>query len=206
MRNINTLAVLIAVSHLIEPLTVTKKDDGEYLIISDHRRLAAIQELLENSIYDKHELSCIVKMRNILKIEQENGGIIEFDEDAVEMLNLIASNKGQREERTVDEKLQEVKYLENFARAIYHQKERKKRGRFLNFFAKEILNISKSQLHRINSMEKLTDKVKKAVDTKKVSERSAMEMYTVSPEEQDNYIEKILSEEIKGNSSRYSES
>lgn len=35
---------------------------------------------------------------------------------AVEMLTLIASNRGQREERTIDEKLQEVKYLESFAR------------------------------------------------------------------------------------------
>lgn len=114
------------------------------------------------------------------------------------MLNLIASNRGQREERTLDEKLQEVRYLEKFAKAIYNQKDRGKRGRFRNFFAEEILNISKSQLQRINSMEKLTDKVKQAIDDKKLSESAALEMTTMTAEEQDACLEKILSGEIKG--------
>ena len=146
LRDIDALAGLIAVSHLIEPLTVSKKSDDKYMIISGHRRRAAVQKLLEEGIYTERKLPCIVKARNKITIEQENGEVIEFDEDAVEMLNLIASNRGQREERTVDEKLQEVKYLEAFAKAIFNQKSRGIRGRFRNFFAEEILNISKSQL------------------------------------------------------------
>ena len=101
-------------------------------------------------------MPCIVKTCGKIAIEQKSGEIIEFDEDAVEMLTLIASNRGQREERTIDEKLQEVKYLESFARAIYNQKCRGIRGRFRDFFAEEILSISKSRLQRINSIEKLT--------------------------------------------------
>jgi len=143
-------------------------------------------------------LPCIIKTRGKIKIEQENGEIIEFDEDAVEMLNLIASNRGQREERTVDEKLQEVKYLETFAKAIYHQKNRGSRGRFRNFFAEEILNMSKSQLQRISAMEKLTDKVKAAVDDKKISESAALAMSNMTAEEQDACLEKIMSGEIRG--------
>lgn len=114
------------------------------------------------------------------------------------MLNLIASNRGQREERTVDEKLQEVRYLEKFAKAIYNQKSRGKRGRFVNFFAEEILNISKSQLLRINSLEKLSEEVKAAVDDKKISETAAMEMTAMTAEEQNACLEKILTGEIKG--------
>ena len=198
LRDVDALAGLIAVSHLVEPLTVIKKDDGKYTIISGHRRRAAVQKLLEEGVYNERKLPCIIKSRSKIKIEQENGEIIEFDENAVEMLNLIASNRGQREERTIDEKLQEVKYLEGFAKAIYNQKNKGQRGRFRNFFAEEILNISKSQLQRINSMEKLTDKVKRAVDNEKISETAAMEMATMSPEEQDACLEKILSGEIKG--------
>lgn len=198
LRDVDTLAGLIAVSHLVEPLTVTKKDDGKYMIISGHRRRAAVQKLLEDGVYNERNLPCIIKTRGKISIEQENGETIEFDEDAVEMLNLIASNRGQREERTIDEKLQEVKYLESFAKAIYNQKDRGKRGRFRNFFAEEILNISKSQLQRINSMDKLTDRVKQAVDDKKISETAAMEMATMTAEEQDACLEKILSGEIKG--------
>ena len=153
---------------------------------------------MEEGVYSERKLPCIVKARGKISIEQENGETIEFDEDALEMLNLIASNRGQREERTIDEKLQEVKYLEEFARAIYNQKNFGQRGRFRNFFAEEILNISKSQLQRINSMEKLTDKVKQAIDDKIISETAAQVMAGMSAEEQDACLEKILSGEIKG--------
>lgn len=110
LRDVDGLAGLIAVSHLVEPLIVSQKSDGKYMIISGHRRRAAVQKLLDEGDYTERKLPCIIKTRGKIKIEQEDGEIIEFDEDAVEMLNLIASNRGQREERTVDEKLQEVKY------------------------------------------------------------------------------------------------
>ena len=198
LRDVDSLAGLIAVSHLVEPLTVSEKSDGKYQIISGHRRRAAIQKLLDDGVYEERKLPCIVKSCRKITIEQENGETIEFDEDAVEMLNLIASNRGQREERTIDEKLQEVKYLERFAKAIYNQKNRGTRGRFVNFFAEEILNISKSQLLRINSLEKLSEKVRAAVDDKKISETAAMEMATLTLEEQNVCLEKILTGEIKG--------
>lgn len=198
LRDIDALAGLIAVSHLIEPLTVIKTSEGKYRIISGHRRYAAVQKLLEDGVYSERKLPCIVKTCGKIAIEQKNGEIIEFDEDAVEMLTLIASNRGQREERTVDEKLQEMKYLEGFARAIYNQKCRGIRGRFRDFFAEEILNISKSQLQRINSLEKLTESVKTAVSEKKLSETAAMEMASMTAEEQEACLEKIITGEIKG--------
>ena len=196
IRQVEELAGLIAVSKLIEPLLVSKKSDGKYKIISGHRRRAAVQKLLEDGVYT--ELPCIIKAPAKIKIEQENGDAVEFDEDAVEMLNLIASNRGQREERTPEEKLQEIKYLERFAKAIYNQKNRGTRGRFVNFFAEEILNISKSQLLRINSLSKLTPKVQQALADKKISETAAMEMTSMEADEQDNCLSKILSGEIKG--------
>lgn len=198
LRDVDALAGLIAVSHLVEPLTVSQKSDGKYMIISGHRRRAAVQKLLDEGDYTERKLPCIIKTRGKIKIEQEDGEIIEFDEDAVEMLNLIASNRGQREERTVDEKLQEVKYLETFAKAIYHQKNRGSRGRFRNFFAEEILNMSKSQLQRLSAMEKLTDKVRAAVDDKTISESAALAMSNMTAEEQDACLEKIMSGEIRG--------
>lgn len=198
LRNIDELAGLIAVSHLIEPLTVTKISEGRYKLISGHRRRAAVQKLLEEGIYTDRKLPCIVRTREKLAIEQENGETIEFDEDAVEMLNLIVSNRGQREERTIDEKIQEVKHLEGFAKAIYHQKNLGERGRFVNFFAEEILNISKSQLLRINSLEKLTENVRQAIDDKKISETAAVEMSGMTEEKQEECLEKILTGEMKG--------
>ena len=198
LRDVDTLAGLIAVSHLVEPLTVTEKSDGKYMIISGHRRRAAVQKLLDDGVYSERKLPCIIKKRGKIQIEQENGETIEFDEDAVEMLNLIASNRGQREERTVDEKLQEIKYLEQFARAIYNQKNNRQRGRFRNFFAEEILNVSETRLHRIKALEKLTDGVRQAIDENKISETAAQIMTGMTAEEQDACLEKVLSGEIKG--------
>ena len=86
-------------------------------------------------------------------MEQENdklGNLLsEVVEDAVEMLTLIASNRGQREERTVDEKLQEIKYLESFAKAIYNQKCRGIRGRFRDLAVK--VNLAAILLQKIKS-------------------------------------------------------
>ena len=198
LRDIEGLAGLIAVSHMIEPLTVTKKENGKYMLISGHRRRAAVQKLLEEGTYTERKLPCIVKARKKIKIEEEDGKFTEFDEDAVEMLNLIASNRGQREERTIDEKLQEVKYLEAFAKAIYNQKDRGNRGRFRTFFAEEILNISTTQLQRMKSMEKLSDSVKKALEDGKINESAAAEFVSMTMEEQEKCLEKIISGEISG--------
>lgn len=198
LRNIEELAGLISVSKLIEPLTVIKKSDGKYKLISGHRRRAAVQKLLEDGIYTERKLPCIIKKPKKIRIEQESGEVIEFDEGAVEMLNLIASNRGQREERTIEEKLQEVMYLEKFARALYNQKEKRKRGRFVNFFAEEILNISKSKLLRINAPEKLTPKLKQAIDSGKISENAALEIATLSLKKQELWLEKVLAGVIKG--------
>ena len=198
LRDIEGLAGLIAVSHMIEPLTVTKKENGKYMLISGHRRRAAVQKLLEEGTYTERKLPCIVKARKKIKIEEDDGKFTEFDEDAVEMLNLIASNRGQREERTVDEKLQEVKYLEAFAKAIYNQKDRRNRGRFRTFFAEEILNISTTQLQRMKSMEKLSDSVKKTLEDGKINESAAAEFVSMTIEEQEKCLEKIISGEMSG--------
>ena len=174
LRDVDELASLIAVSHLIEPLTVSQKSDGKFTIISGHRRCAAVKKLLADGTFTERKLPCVIKRLVKFSIEQEDGKIIEFNEDAVEMLNLIVSNRGQRKKRTLEEKLQEIEYLEPFARALYYQKDRGSRGRFRIFFAEEILNISKSQLQRLQEKKKLPD-------DKKVSDSAA----------QANYFEKV---------------
>lgn len=157
LRDVDELASLIAVSHLVESLTVSQKSDGKFTIISGHRRCAAVKKLLADGTFTERKLPCIIKRLVKFSIQQEDGNIIEFNEDAVEMLNLIASNRGQRKKRTLEEKLQEIEYLEPFARALYYQKDRGSRGRFRTFFAEEILNISKSQLQRLQANKKLPD-------------------------------------------------
>ena len=70
-------------------MTFVKTSEGKYRIISGHRRYVAVQKLLEDGVYSDRKLPCIVKACGKIKIEQKNGEIIEFDEDAVEMLFII---------------------------------------------------------------------------------------------------------------------
>jgi len=192
LRNIEFLAGLISTSNLIEPLTVREADNGKYVLISGHRRRAAVQKLLQDGEWDSPRLPCIVKKCSSITIEQENGAPVVFNENEVEMLQLIASNRGQREEKTADEQLNEIKYLKPFAEAIYAQKRKDGyKGEFRRFFAEEIIGTSKSQLQRIESIEKMSDKVKNAVDTNLISKTAAAELSSMSKEKQDEYIDNI---------------
>ena len=190
LRDIDSLAGLISVSHMVEPLIVCPEEDGKYMLLSGHRRRAAVQKLLEDGDYEERKLPCIIHERRKITIPQENGEEIVFDESDVVLLHLIASNRGQRKERTMDERLSEVKYLEPFARAVFAQK-RKEHGKgmvFRKFFAEEILDISSSKLQRLESIKKMSDKVKTAVESGYLRESSAVRLSGMSLEKQDEVM------------------
>jgi len=190
LRDIDSLAGLISVSHMVEPLIVCPEEDGKYMLLSGHRRRAAVQKLLEDGDYEERKLPCIIHERRKITIPQENGEEIVFDESDVDLLHLIASNRGQRKERTMDERLSEVKYLEPFARAVFAQK-RKEHGKgmvFRKFFAEEILDISSSKLQRLESIKKMSEKVKTAVESGYLRESSAVRLSGMSLDKQDEVM------------------
>lgn len=190
LRDIDSLAGLIAVSHMVEPLIVCPEEDGKYMLLSGHRRRAAVQKLLDDGDYEERKLPCIIHERRKITIPQENGEEIVFDESDVDLLHLIASNRGQRKERTMDEKLSEVKYLEPFARAVFAQK-RKEHGKgmvFRKFFAEEILDISSSKLQRLEAIKKMSEKVKTAVESGYLRESSAVRLSGMPLEQQDEVM------------------
>ena len=55
-------------------------------------------------------------------VEQDKGETLEFDENAVNMLHLIASNRGQREERTLEEKLKDIDEKESLGEKLTYPK------------------------------------------------------------------------------------
>ena len=190
LRDIDSLAGLIAVSHMVEPLIVCPEEDGKYMLLSGHRRRAAVQKLLDDGDYEERKLPCIIHERRKITIPQENGETIVFDESDVDLLHLIASNRGQRKERTMDERLSEVKYLEPFARAVFAQK-RKEHGKgmvFRKFFAEEILDISSSKLQRLEAIKKMSEKVKTAVESGYLRESSAVRLSGMPLEQQDEVM------------------
>ena len=73
LRDIDSLAGLIAVSHMVEPLIVCPEEDGKYMLLSGHRRRAAVQKLLDDGDYEERKLPCIIHERRKITIPQENG-------------------------------------------------------------------------------------------------------------------------------------
>lgn len=196
LRDIDKLAEQINLSHIVEPLMVIKNpnsdEDGmQYLLIAGHRRRAAWQKLLDTGKVTDHTLPCIILEFEPMVLKSEDGTEKVITIDRIANMYLMLSNMGQREVRTVSERLQEVKQLEPIARDIYDSLPTGKRGNFRTYFAEEFLSIPESNLQRLLSMAKLSEKAKEYVDNGKISFVFGAKLSTFTPEEQDEYLEEI---------------
>lgn len=208
LRDIDSLASYMTVNGLhVETLEVSPiaGEEGKYRIVAGHRRQAAWRKLLEEGVTDKRTLPCIIRDFQDVHFTVENTDGSETDEtfnaDQMEEFSLILSNLGQRKEKTLEEQVWEVKTLEPYARAIYRSKHQNKefKGTFREFFAKEILEISPAMLYRKQSLERLSDKAKKALfEDHIIGESVATMLVKYSPKEQDIFIDGVRSGEISG--------
>lgn len=206
INKIDSLAMLIENNRFhIEPLEVKEADEnGFYTIIGGHRRKTAWQRLLDEGKTTKTTLPCLVsKFEEEVVTFIENGEekTITFSPECRERMALIASNLGQRQEKDLEVELWEVENMDAYARAKYYaaRKNKEFKGSFKNFFAEVILHMSPSDLQRKRGLLKLTPKAKKALLTDKIiSETFAVEIATLSPEEQDEFIDSVVEERILG--------
>lgn len=190
IRDVEKLAnMMAATTNYIEPLIVTPIDgeDGKYRLIAGERRRAAVMLRFENGDIADPKVPCVIKHFEAV------GNLTESD---MEMLCLIVSNRGQRQTRTVYEKLREIQCLEPIARKIYEDE--KVDGTFRRFFAEEILMISGTQLQRLKTLVKLVPEGTQAIEDGKLSETAAMEVAAYNPEEQRQYIEALYANEVDG--------
>lgn len=186
IRDIEELAALIAASGTIEPLTVTPTEDGKYRIVAGERRTAAMILRLERGDIIDPKVPCIVKTFT------KSGALSPED---MEMLCLIASNRGQRQTRTPLEKLREIEELEPIAQKIF--KDEHIQGTFRKFFAEQILSISQSKLQRLKSLAKLVDEARAALDIGMISESAAVELASHSEEEQNDFLKALVDESLQ---------
>ena len=186
LRDIDELAAMIATSNYVEPLEVVVDGDG-YRLIAGHRRRAAVLQLIEKGARESTEVPCIIRTFN-------NENSLDLDVNEIEIINLIFSNRGQRQNITPKEKLEEIRRLEPIARKIYNSEEFKaenggKRGPFKIFFAKSILDISDGELGRLKSLERLSPKAMKAFEEGLINKTVAVQLSSLEPEDQDAYID-----------------
>lgn len=192
MRDIDSLASLIDISKHIDPLEVKEidDDDGKYMIMSGHRRRLAIMKLLETGKLTNRKVPCIVRKY------QSSGCLTAAD---VEKCALIFSNKGRRDEYTLNEKIREIKELEIIVKKFYlaGKNDCKKMGSFRSYFA-NTLHIAETTLQRILCLEKLTNDAKNAVDNNILNETAAAELASLSEDQQNNYIELLNTNMVQG--------
>ena len=191
IRDIEELASMIATSNYVEPLEVVEDNDG-YRLIAGHRRRAAVLHLIEKGARESTEVPCIVRTF-------DNDNDLDLNLDEIETINLIFSNRGQRRNITPREKLEEIQRLEPIARKIFDSEKFKeenggKRGSFRTFFANSILDISDGELGRLKSLERLSPKAMEALDEGLINKSIAVNLSSLTHEEQDAYIEQFEDE------------
>lgn len=185
--DIDSLANTIAATKFIEPLIVTKQFGDTYLLIAGHRRRAAYQKLLDEGRVEDVTLPCIV--RSFSPMQLANGQ--EISADQLETAYLIFSNMGQRQNRTVEERLEEIEHLRPYARMLYEAQDSKNKGNFRVYFAEKVLKISESRLQRLMALKNLIPEARKEVDQGHLSMQFGIELAALSAEDQKAYLQDV---------------
>lgn len=184
MSDIELLAEDIERQNLKHNLVVAKdKDSGKYWLISGHRRLEAIKFLINEKRRQSTKIPCII---NGEKSQAES------------RLDLIMLNATQRK-YTDKEVMSEYEQLTETLKQL--ESEGKKIGGRMRDVMAKILNVSKSQVGKIDNIKhNAVPAVEQAVKSGKMSISTANEVARLSPEKQKDIAEKkpdITHKEVK---------
>ena len=202
LRDVDSLAGMIASNNFhVEAIEVRPVEDGNYMIISGHRRRAAWEMLLEEGATEKRELPCIVRRFEDMHIQVDNdNGVAEDAVITAEQqanIALILANRGQRKEKTIQEELWEIQQLEPYVRLLYKQLGRPhERGQFKSFFA-SVLNITPNVLQKKKNLLRLIPRAQMALADKEINKSVAVEISGLEKDEQDRVLDLIFSGELE---------
>ena len=202
LRDVDSLAGMIASNNFhVEAIEVRPMEDGNYMIISGHRRRAAWEMLLKEGATEKRELPCIVRRFEDMHIQVDNdNGVAEEAVITAEQqanIALILANRGQRKEKTIQEELWEIQQLEPYVRLMYKQMGRPhERGQFKSFFA-SVLNITPNVLQKMKNLLRLIPRAQMALADKEINKSVAVEISGLEKDEQDRVLDLIFSGELE---------
>lgn len=214
--DIENLATLIGDVGLAQPLEVIKKEDY-YLLVAGHRRITAIDLLIEQGKW-KGDIPCFIKNIGKIKIDQ-------LDDEEKEEYYMIATNNGARQYTEADY-LYETERLSQ----IYAKLKREGVKQFVikqedeegNIISEQVQNLegkktrelvadaihkSPAQVYKYDSINKKgSPELHQAIKEEKISVATAAKVAKLDPEDQKNIIEgheqkkpgqKITEEDIK---------
>ena len=188
MRNIDRLKNLIRTTGKVEELTVKSVGMGKYMVVAGHRRRLAVLELLEEGANVPSRLPCSVVSFSAVgnKTAEE-----------MELLWLSASNLGQREYRSMEEKIHEVETIGNLLRKDYDEDYAGGivTGPFRSYLAK-FLCMTDSSLQRLTAMRNVLPEYLEMVDRGEMKETAAYELTNLSECDQRALMESLVGQEI----------
>ena len=185
LDNIEELAMMIQLTHNIEPIILKAMDDGNFMITSGHRRRLAQIYRLEQGMTDNPMVPTIT--REIINDFED-----AITDDEMETLNIVFPNKGQRRNLTLSQEADEIALIKPIIKKLYDYQKAAGNidGKFRPYFA-NILGISETSLQRKEAIRKVSDEVKAAVDSGNITATAAAELATMDTEEQNSVVDAI---------------
>ena len=185
LDNIEELAMMIQLTHNIEPIILKVMEDGRFMITSGHRRRLAQLYRLKQGMTNDPMVPTITR-------EIVNDFEDAITDDEMETLNVVFPNKGQRRHLTPSQEAEEIALIKPIIKKLYdYQKaEGKIDGKFRTYFA-NILGISETSLQRKEAIRKVSDDVKAEVDAGNITATAAAELATMDKTEQNSIVESI---------------
>lgn len=185
LDNIEELAMMIQLTHNIEPIILKTMEDGRSMITSGHRRRLAQIYRLENGMTDTPMVPTIT--REIINDFED-----AITDDEMETLNIVFPNKGQRRNLTPSQEADEIALIKPIIKKLYDYQKAAGNidGKFRSYFA-GILGISETSLQRKEAIRKVSDEVKVEIDAGNITATAAAELASMDTEEQNSVIEAI---------------
>ena len=185
LDNIEELAMMIQLTHNIEPIILKTMEDGRFMITSGHRRRLAQIYRLENGMTDTPMVPTIT--REIINDFED-----AITDDEMETLNIVFPNKGQRRNLTPSQEADEIALIKPIIKKLYDYQKAAGNidGKFRPYFA-NILGISETSLQRKEAIRKVSDEVKAEVDAGNITATAAAELASMNEEQQNSVIEAI---------------
>lgn len=189
MSNIDRLKNLIKTTGKVEELTVKPIGKGKYMVVAGHRRRKAVLDLIRDGEKISHKVPCsVVTFKAVGNKSAED----------MELLWLSSSNLGQREYRTMFEKILEVETISRLLRKDYDADYAGGfvTGPFRSYLAK-FLCMTESRLQRLMAMKNVLPVYLAMVDSGEMKETAAYELTNLNEFEQKTLMAYMTGKEIK---------
>lgn len=185
LDNIEELAMMIQLTHNIEPIILKTMEDGRFMITSGHRRRLAQIYRLEQGLTDNPMVPTIT--REIINDFED-----AITDDEMETLNIVFPNKGQRRNLTPSQEADEIALIKPIIKKLYDYQKAAGSidGKFRPYFA-NILGISETSLQRKEAIRRVSDEVKAEVDAGNITATAAAELASMDEEQQNSAVEAI---------------